>query len=138
MDTISVQVRVNAPLHIVWSFWVDPDHIVNWNSASDDWHTTSAINDLWVGGHFTYQMNAKDGNDGFRFEGVYDKIVQNKEIDYTIMDGRKVKVCFRTVDHNTEITETIEPENENSHETQRRGWQAILNRFKYYVEINQK
>jgi hypothetical protein len=34
------------------------------------------------------------------------------------------------------ITQTFDPENENSEEKQRSGWQAILDNFKKYVEGN--
>ncbi|GAA0892905.1 hypothetical protein GCM10009122_25840 [Fulvivirga kasyanovii] len=44
------------------------------NSASDDWHTPSATNDIRVGGRLTSRMEAKDGSMGFDFGGVYDEV----------------------------------------------------------------
>lgn len=137
MEHITVMTDVNAPLDIVWDFWTAPEHIVNWNSASDDWHTTSAVNDLRVGGHFNSRMEAKNGSTGFDFEGVYDVVDKNKQIGYTLADGRKVRVRFSEKGNKTRIEETFDPENQNPVEMQRQGWQAILDRFKYYVEINQ-
>ncbi len=136
--TITVRVRVIAPLHIVWDYWTDPDHIVNWNAASDDWHTIRAANDLKDGGWFSSRMEAKDGSVGFDFEGRYDEVILNEKITYTLADGRKVKVRFENIDNQTEIVETFEPEHQNSQDMQREGWQAILDRFKYYVELNEK
>jgi uncharacterized protein YndB with AHSA1/START domain len=43
---IIVEATVHAPVETVWKLWTDPRHIINWNHASDDWHTTRAENDL--------------------------------------------------------------------------------------------
>lgn len=51
-----------------------PDDIVRWNAASDDWHTTSCKVDLRVGGSFCSRMEAKDGSMGFDFEGSYTRL----------------------------------------------------------------
>jgi len=46
---ITVRVTVNAPAEEVWTRWTTPEDILKWNFASDDWQTTSAVNDLTVG-----------------------------------------------------------------------------------------
>ena len=51
---ITVETTVNAPISTVWSAYTTPDDIKKWNSASDDWHTTSASVDLRVGGNADY------------------------------------------------------------------------------------
>lgn len=137
-EKITVQVQVNLPPHIVWEYWTNPEHIVNWNSASDDWHTPTAVNDLRQGGWFRWRMEAKDRSAGFDFEGRYDEIVPNEKIIYTIADGRRVEILFTNVDNNTQIVEVFDAEDQNSIEMQRAGWQAILDKFKYYVELNEK
>src|SRR6266481_2238277 len=91
---ITVAATVNAPIVKVWDSWTNPEHIIKWNNASDDWHTTKAENDLRVGGKFLSRMEAKDGSFGFDFGGVYDEVKTNELIAYTIGDGRKVKVNF--------------------------------------------
>ena len=116
--------------------WTKPEHIKNWNNASAEWHTPSAENDLRPGGEFVYRMEAKDGSFGFDFGGVYDEIAKDKSIAYTLDDGRKVKVEFTNANAETHIVETFEPENANSLEMQRAGWQAILDNFKSYTEAN--
>lgn len=133
---ITVEATVNAPVEIVWSLWTDPEHIVNWNAASDDWHTPKATNDLQVGGKFTSTMAAKDGSVSFDFEGVYSVVDEYKLIVYEIADGRKVSVTFIDEDEVTKIVETFEAESTNPVEMQRGGWQAILNNFKKYAEEN--
>lgn len=134
--TITVEIIVNAPIEKVWKFWTLPEHITKWNNASDDWHTTSAENDLRTGGKFMSRMEARDGSFGFDFSGVYDKVINHELIIYTLEDGRKVKIDFSFNEKETKVVETFDPENENPLELQKSGWQAILNNFKKYAEAN--
>ena len=78
---LTVEVFVKAPLAQVWKAWTTPADIVQWNSASDDWHTTSASVDLTVGGSFTSRMEAKDGSMGFDFAGIYTAIIEQQLIE---------------------------------------------------------
>lgn len=133
---ITIEAQVNSDVIRVWEIWTNPVHIVNWSFASADWHTPEAVNDLRKGGTFSSRMEAKDGSMGFDFYGTYDDIVENKFIAYTLGDGRKVRVNFDSFNGGTKITQTFEAEKENPLEMQRDGWQAILNNFKHYIEIN--
>ena len=72
---ITVETLVRAPLDKVWSAYTTPDDIKQWNTASNDWHTTKATVDLRVGGAFFSRMEAKDGSFGFDFAGTYTKVV---------------------------------------------------------------
>jgi uncharacterized protein YndB with AHSA1/START domain len=131
---IAVISEVSAPVEKVWTYWTDPKHIIRWNNASDDWHTPRVENDLREGGRFLSRMEARDGSAGFDFTGKYNKIKLFKSIEYTIDDGRKVKITFESVGNGTKITESFETENTNPAEMQRAGWQAILDNFKKYCE----
>ncbi len=131
---ITVETTVDAPVETVWECWTAPDHIKQWNNASDDWHTPKASNDLREGGTFTARMEAKDGSAGFDFGGTYTKVMKYKQIDYTMDDGRNVSVTFEEHDGQTHITESFDAESENSPEMQRQGWQSILDNFKKHVE----
>ena len=133
---ITIAATVNAPVEKVWAFWTSPEHITQWNHASDDWHTTSATNDLRVGGAFSSHMAAKDGSFGFDFGGVYDEVITHQKIAYTLGDDRKVDITFSGNGNATEVVESFEAETENSVELQRGGWQAILDNFKKYVEAH--
>lgn len=133
-QTITVTTEVKASLSQVWRSWTQPQHITQWNNASDDWHTPAAENDLKKDGKFKYTMAAKDGSVAFDFEGKYAQIIENKLIEYTIADGRKVKITFEAREDAIKVTEAFEPESENSIELQKGGWQAILDNFKYYTE----
>lgn len=132
--SITVQCTVNASLEQAWDYFTLPEHITQWNFASDDWHTPKAENDLRVGGKYFARMEAKDGSFGFDLIGIYDEIVNQKLLAYHLEDGRKVRVEFMSNESSTEITETFDAETENSEELQRGGWQAILDNFKRYAE----
>ena len=131
---IAVKATVNAPIEKVWAFWTTPEHIMQWNNASDDWHTPSATNDLREGGAFNFHMAARDGSMEFDFAGVYDEVVTHQKIAYTMGDGRKVQITFSSNGSETNVVETFEAETENPIEMQRTGWQAILDNFKKYAE----
>ena len=66
----------------------------------------------------------------FDFGGTYPSIEENKLIEYSLGDGRNVKIVFETNDDETKITETFDPESNNPIEMQKVGWQAILDNFK--------
>ncbi|MEO9004387.1 MAG: SRPBCC family protein [Ginsengibacter sp.] len=134
--TITIEATVKAPAAKVWSYWTKPEHIIKWNQASDDWHTTKAENDLRQGGKFSSRMEAKDGSFGFDFGGIYDEVKESEYIEYTMDDGRKVNVSFTSRSGETQVVETFEAENTNSLEMQKSGWQAILDNFKKYTEAN--
>jgi len=132
--TITVRATIKAPIEKVWKLWTTPEHITQWNNASDDWHTTHVTNDLRVGGKFLSHMAARDGSMGFDFEGTYSKVETHHVIEYAMTDGREVKINFTARGNETEVEETFDAESTNSLELQRSGWQAILNNFKTYAE----
>lgn len=133
---ITVENTVNAPVQKVWDYWTKPEHITKWNHASDDWHSPWAKADFREGGSFAARMEARDGSMGFDFGGVYDVIRPNDYIEYTIGDGRKVKIIFTSSGNTTKVVESFEAEDTNPIEMQKGGWQAILDNFKKYTESN--
>ena len=133
---ITIESSIKAPIEKVWKLWNGPEHITKWANASDDWHTPFAENDLREGGKFLSRMEAKDGSMGFDFGGVYDKVKPNELIEYTIGDGRKVIINFKSNGNETKVIETFEAEDTNPIEMQRGGWQAIMDNFKKYAEAN--
>ncbi|MEC5398688.1 SRPBCC family protein [Uliginosibacterium sp. H1] len=133
MEQIIVETTVAAPIEKVWAAYTNPDDIKQWNTASDDWHTTRAEVDLREGGRFCSRMEAKDGSFGFDFEGTYSKIVTGQLIEYDFGD-RKAQVRFEPVGSSVKVTVSFDPESENPVEMQRDGWQAILSSFAKHVE----
>jgi uncharacterized protein YndB with AHSA1/START domain len=133
---INIETTVNAPANKVWEIWNKPEHITQWATASEDWHTPRAENDLRTGGTFSNRMEAKDGSFGFDFGGTYDEVRPNEYIEYTMGDGRNVKINFEEKNGQTHISQSFEAESTNPIEMQRGGWQAILDNFKKYTESN--
>ena len=134
---ITVKCKVEAPIEEVWKLWTTPEHITKWNNASEDWHTPYSENDLRVGGKFKSTMASKDGTMSFDFEGIYTEVKNHSFIEYKLADERKVDIYFIGLEDGVEIIESFDPENQNSEEMQREGWQAILDNFKKYAEYLQ-
>ena len=127
---------VEAPVEKVWTIFTAAQHITKWYTASDDWHTPKAENNLTVGGKFLFRMEAKDGSFGFDFGGVYTQVKPNQLIACTLDDRRIVETIFTAAGNTTTVKETFEAETENSIALQRGGWQAILDNLKKYAEAN--
>lgn len=130
---IVVETTVRAPIGSVWKAYSNPEDILQWNAASDDWHTTKSAVDLRPGGKFSSRMEAKDGSFGFDFEGTYTNVVPNSLIEYDFGD-RKARVEFSGGPDGVVVRVAFDSEETHSVEQQRDGWQAILDRFKKHVE----
>lgn len=142
MNKITIEAIIKAPMEKVWAFYNQPEHITKWAFASNDWEAPSAENDLRERGKFKTRMQAKNGSAGFDFEGIY-AVVKDPStssgqglIEYDMSDGRHVKTEFVQVPEGVKVTVTFDPENQNSEEVQRKGWQAILDNFKKHTESN--
>jgi uncharacterized protein YndB with AHSA1/START domain len=131
---VTIAATINAPIEKVWECWTTPEHIMQWNQASPDWHCPASAVDLKIGGKFSATMAAKDGSFSFDFWGTYDDILENELLMVTMGDGRQWKTTFASNGEVTEIVESFEAESQNPVEMQQAGWQAILNSFKTYTE----
>jgi uncharacterized protein YndB with AHSA1/START domain len=129
---IIVKTTVNAPIQKVWDAYTQPEHIKQWNAASDDWHTTASQVDLRVGGQFSSRMEAKDGSFGFDFAGTYTTIIPLELIEY-VFGERTATVEFKQTSDGVTVQVSFDAETEHSIEQQQEGWQAILNRFAKHV-----
>lgn len=134
---ITIETIVLANKHKVWDYYTRPNHITKWNFATNQWHCPTASNDLQPGGKYSARMEAKDGSFGFDFEAIYNEIVPEQKIVYTLTDGRRVTITLEEEDKDkTSVTIVFDPESENPRELQKAGWQAILDNFKKYTENN--
>ena len=131
---ITIQTILLASRKKAWEHYTLPEHIVNWNFASDDWHCPRASNDLVVGGKFSWRMEAKDGSFGFDFEGVFTEIVPLEKLKYVFMDEREAEISFSDLPEGTLVQIVFDAENENSLELQQAGWQSILDNYKSNTE----
>jgi uncharacterized protein YndB with AHSA1/START domain len=130
---ITVETNVHAPIEKVWQAYTTPDDIIQWNAASDDWHTTRSSVDLRAGGAFSSRMEAKDGSVGFDFAGTYTNVVPNQLIEYSFGE-RKARVEFIERPEGVSVCVSFDGEPSHSLEQQQAGWQAILNNFARHVE----
>jgi uncharacterized protein YndB with AHSA1/START domain len=129
-----IEAHIQKDILTVWHTYHLPEHIMKWNHASDDWHTPDATSDFKIGGRFKYRMEAKDQSFGFDFTGTFLVIEEPYHITYQLDDQRYVTLTFREIDQDTFVEVIIDAEEENSLALQKKGWQSILNHFKFYVE----
>lgn len=133
---ITVETTVRALRSRVWNAYSNPDDILQWNAASDDWHTTRSTVDLRPGGKFCSRMEAKDGSFGFDFEGTYTRVEPERLIAYSFGDREATVEFLAAGDGAAGVTVRVTFDSEETHtvEQQRAGWQAILERFRRHVE----
>lgn len=131
---LEVTATIHKPIDQVWEIWTQPQHIIQWNAANEDWHTPSAENDLQEGGTFNFRMEARDKSFGFDFAGTYLTVIPLEYIKYELGDGRQVEITFIKEDDKTTIIEQFDPEDQNSLDLQQQGWQMILNNFAKYSQ----
>lgn len=133
---ITVETTVRALRSRVWNAYSNPDDILQWKAASDDWHTTRSTVDLRPGGKFCSRMEAKDGSFGFDFEGTYTRVEPERLIAYSFGDREATVEFLAAGDGAAGVTVRVTFDSEETHsvEQQRAGWQAILERFRRHVE----
>lgn len=131
---IQVQVDVAAPIHVVWDAWTLPEHIVQWNMASEEWHCPRASNEVKVGGRLSATMAARDGSMEFDFGGTYTEVEVGTRLVFVMDDQRRVEIDFSTTDRGVTIVERFDSDGQYPVELQQQGWQAILDNFKIHAE----
>ncbi|HEY9030298.1 MAG TPA: SRPBCC domain-containing protein [Kangiella sp.] len=131
---ITVSTTINADLDTVWDCWNNPEDIKQWNTASEDWHTTQSMVDLREGEKFSSRMEAKDGSMGFDFAGTYTTVDKPNRIEYVMEDNREVSIDFQQTDQGVTVSETFDAEKQHDPKYQKQGWQSILDNFARYVE----
>ena len=133
IEQISVEIGVGLPLEKVWQLWTNPADIMQWNNFAPEWHCPRAENDLRPGGTFLFVMALKDGSFQFDFTGVYDEVITNQLITYTLNDNRRARITFTPGDL-VKITETFDPNKNDPAEMQESYCKAVLTSFKLYAE----
>lgn len=128
-ERITVTAITTATPAQAWARFTEPDWVMRWNFASEDWTCPAATNELQPGGRFCYRMAAKDGSMAFDYEGTWAAVEPHRRLVQALGDGREVEVCFEAVDGGTRVVESFEPEEIHSRELQQAGWQMILDRF---------
>lgn len=132
---ITVETTVAVSPEVAWQKWNNLVDISQWAFAGEDWAAEGLQNDLTPGGKLLIRTFARDDSETFTYGGVYSTVVENQLIEYTMDDGRNVKITFEPIAGSTKITEQFDLEDENSEEIQRQGWQMTLNNFKRHAEV---
>lgn len=130
---ITVETLVKASTATAWNVYTTPADINQWNTASEDWHTTHSTVDLRVGRAFSSRMAAKDGSHSFDFAGTYTRVVPHQTIEY-LLGNRVGRVEFSAHDQGVKVQVTFDAETDFPVEQQRQGWQAILDNFARHAE----
>lgn|GEM_PF-5202786 len=81
-------------------------------------------------------MEAEDGSFSFDFAEVYEEIVPNENLVYSIADGHKANITYCSDGDAMMVTEKFEAEKQNAIALQQQGWQANLVDFKRNAEEN--
>jgi uncharacterized protein YndB with AHSA1/START domain len=131
---ITVETMIPAPMERIWRMWSTPKDIMAWNAASEDWHCPAAEIDLREGGRFSYRMEARDGNEGFDFSGVFTKVIPQEVVEYRMDDRRSASVRFLEGAEGVTVRITFDAESVYPVEMQQAGWQAILDNFARHVQ----
>ncbi len=135
LEKITIQTTVSADKQKAWDYYTKPEHITKWNFAHPSWQCPTASNDMNIGGRYFARMEAKDKSVGFDFEATYTEINAGENFTYEFGD-RLATVEFIEQNGQTHVIVTFDPESENLVELQRNGWQAILDNYKNYTEMN--
>lgn len=135
MSPIQIQTHLSISPEVAWKLYTEPEHITQWNFASPDWHCPWAKNNLEIGGTYQAFMQAKDQSFEFVFEATYTDIEPGQHFVYVMPDQRNIRVDFKPIDSGTQVTVTFDPENENPIDLQRQGWQAILDQYSQYANL---
>jgi uncharacterized protein YndB with AHSA1/START domain len=135
MSKLTVSTTINAPIETVWNALWNPEHIIHWAFASDDWCCPWAKGDApKVGEVFTTRMEAKDGSFGFDLTAKYTEVTPMKSMSYTLGEmkeyfldaGRVVDVTLEETPEGVKVTEVFDAEEIHPAEMQIAGWSAIL------------
>ena len=133
---ITIKLIILTDKKKAWDYYTLPQHNVNWNFASEEWHWPRASNDLVVGGKYYTRMAAKFGDIGFDFGGTYTEVMLEDSFTYKLSDDREVSISFTEEEGHTQLQVVFDAESENSLKLQTQGWQTIRNQYKKYTEAN--
>lgn len=133
-DKITVSTIINASPEEVWEYLTEQQYVEKWNYFRDDWKTSCIVNDFKLGGKFNYRLEAKDGNEGFNFTGVYKEINPFTHYGYTHADDRKVDIKLNNYGDKTEVIYEFDSNKSHTRQEQEERWATILENLNKFVE----
>jgi uncharacterized protein YndB with AHSA1/START domain len=130
---IITEVRILAPVEVVWQAFNDPENILQWD-RSGDWRTIKASNDLRIGGILKLRIESRDGTSEFDFAATYTRIELNRLIEWQqIDDGRLIRVKFTENGIATVVRQTFDADPAIPEGEERADWQGVLESFARHV-----
>lgn len=83
-DALVMERTFDAPVHVIWQLWTDPEHFGSWYGPSGATVPVATI-DLTVGGkrQICMEMQTPDGPMQMWFTGEHREIVENQRLVYT-------------------------------------------------------
>jgi uncharacterized protein YndB with AHSA1/START domain len=83
-DAVVIERLFDAPAHLVWQMWTDPEHFKAWYGP-DGCTIPVAKMDVRVGGtrHVCMEVRSPDGPVQMWFTGEYRAVVENERLVYT-------------------------------------------------------
>lgn len=132
-QSITLNKPIGATPDRVYRAFLDPIDLMGWYQASPGWTTPWARVDAVPGGKLTIRFQDPDGTHSFDLEGVFTELIPDRLIDYTMTDGRRVRIELEPVQGGTQITETFDAETVNSLDLQRQGWMSLLDHLEAYL-----
>ena len=136
---------IDAPRHLVFQAWTEPDRVMRW-WGPQGFVTTYSDMDIRPGGAFRVCMRSPEGTEHWK-QGIYREVVAPERLVFTFAweDAERkpghqtlVTVTFAERGDRTELMlhqavfETVETCNDH-----RRGWTSTLQRFAEYLAQNQ-
>ena len=136
---------IDAPRHLVFQAWTEPDRVMRW-WGPQGFVTTYSDMDIRPGGAFRVCMRSPEGTEHWK-QGIYREVVAPERLVFTFAwedaEGKPghqtlVTVTFAERGDRTELMlhqavfETVETCNDH-----RRGWTSTLERFAEYLAENQ-
>ena len=137
---------IDAPRHIVFQAWTEPDRVARW-WGPQGFTTVYHDMDIRPGGAFRVCMRSPEGVEHWK-QGVYREVVEPERLVFTFgwedADGKPghqtlVTVTFAERGDKTELRlhqavfESIARRDEHQH-----GWTSTLERFAEYLAENRK
>ncbi len=140
--TLTIEKTFNAPLHIVWEAWTQPEHILKW-WAPNGMEIKLIEHNFTVGGQWKYSMPMPDGNE-FISEGTYQEIIELTKIVTSanfkpMTEGVELQTYFKADGEKTTLTFSVihaTPEYCKQQEEMGfyNGWGSALNRLEAISE----
>ena len=138
--TLTIKRSYDAPIHLVWEAWTNPEHISKWWGPPGV-ETTIIEHDFRVGGQWHYKMPMPNGHE-FHSDGIYSVIVDLEKIYSSanfrpMTEGVEIQSRFSTNGQKTDHTfHCIHPSAEYCKQQEQmgfyKGWNSVfdnLDRF---------